>query len=106
MEVITERRGAGDRLEDVAMRERQPRLTRRLSGVGADVEVDAHLLHGAWRRVVEGEILHVARLVFTFGHPDTDPELSFSVLAIPDVAEIGVFFAGEEEGVGWRKRRQ
>ena len=106
MEVVDERLVAGDRLERIAVREGQHGLTRRLAGVGAGVEVHAHLLHGARRRVVEREILHVARLVFTLGHPDADPELSFSVLAVPDVAEIGVLLAGEEEGVRWRKRRQ
>ena len=106
MEVVDERLVAGQRLERVAVREGQHRLTRRLAGVGAGVEIHAHLLHGSGRRVVEREILHVARFLFTLGEADADAELSFRVLPVPDETEVGVLLAGEEEGVRRRKRRK
>ncbi|MBW8867899.1 MAG: hypothetical protein JF610_11320 [Acidobacteria bacterium] len=104
MEVVDEGLVAGNRLERVAVREREHRLTRRFAGLGAGVEVDAHLLHGSGRRVVEREVLRVARFFLALRHADADPELALGVLAVPHETEIRVLLAREEERVRRRER--
>ncbi len=106
MEVVHERLVAGNRLERVAVREGQHRLPRRLAGVRARVEIHAHLLHRAGRRIVEREVLHVSRFLFALGEADADAELPFGILPVPHVAEVGVLLTREEEGVRRRERRQ
>ena len=106
MEVVHERLVAGKRFERVAVREGQHGLTRRLAPVGARVEIDAHPLHRAGRRIVEREILHVLRILFALGHADADAEPPFGVLPVPHVSEIRVLLTREEEGVRRGERRQ
>src|SRR5262245_51334365 len=74
VEVIDEGLVPRNRLERIAVRERERSLTRRLAWLRTGVEVHAHLLHGSRRRVVEGVVLHVSRLLFALGHPDADAE--------------------------------
>ena len=105
MEVVDERLVAGNRLEGVAVREGERGLAR-LAGVRARVEVHAHLLHGAGRRVVEREILRVARLFLALGHADAEAEPAIGVLPVPRVAQVRVLLAREEEGVRRRKRHE
>ena len=104
--MVHERLVAWQRFERIAMREGQHSLARRLARVGAHVEIHAHLLYGAGRRIVEGEILHVLRILFTLGHADADAEPAFGVLPVPHVAEIRVLLTREEERVRRGERAQ
>src|SRR5204862_3570868 len=99
MEVVHERLVASERLEHIAVREREHSLARRLAGFRAGVEIHAHPLHGSRRRIVEREILHVLRILFALRHPDPGPEPSLRILPVPYVTEIRVLLTREEEGV-------
>ena len=106
MEVVDERLVPRDWFERIAVREREHRLTRRLAGIRARVEIDAHLLHGSGRRVVQREILHVLRILFALRHADSDGEPPFRIFPVPHVAQIRVLLASEEERVRRRERGQ
>src|SRR5262245_28853206 len=106
VEVIDEGLVPGNRLERIAVCERERGLTRRFARLRTGVEVHAHLLDGSRRRVVEGEVLYVSRLLFALGHADADAERALGVLPIPHVAEVRVLLAREEEGVRRREGRE
>ena len=105
MEVIHHRLVAGHRLEDVAVRVRHHCLSRGLSRVRRDQVVHRHALHRARRCVVQREVLDVLLHLFAFGLTDAHAELRVTVLAVPDVSEVGIDFAREEEHVRRRERR-
>ena len=69
MEMVHDGLVAGERLERVAVREGEHRLPRRFTASGAGVEVHAHLLHRAGRRVEEREVLDIMRILLR-GPPD------------------------------------
>ena len=105
VEVVNERLVARDRLELVTVGEGEHILACGLRGAGPGVEVHRHPLHGARRRVVQREVLDVARVFFTIVLPHADAELVTLVVPVPHVTEIDVHFPCPEEGVGRRKRR-
>ncbi len=90
------------------MRKCQHRLPRGLARLRAGVEVHAHPLQRAGRRVVEGEIIDLSsfRGFFVFGLPDAHAELLVGVFSVPDVPQVLVDLARPEEFVRRRERRQ
>ena len=103
MEVVHHRLVAGNRLEDVAVRVRHHRLSRGFCRVGRDQVVHRHALHRAGRRVVQREVLDVLLHFLALGLADAHAELRVSVFPVPDVSEVGVDFAREEEHVRRRE---
>ena len=89
--------------EHVAVGERQHRLASRFARVGARVEVDAHLLPRARRRVEEREVLHILRVLLAVRLTNADAESAGRVFAVPHVPEVRVHFAREEERVRRRE---
>ena len=106
VEVRDHRLVAGQRLEPIAVRERHDRIATGSPVVWAHVEVDRHPLQGAGRGVVEGEhLLDPDRVVALGALPlaDSQREGLVVVLAGPDVAEIHLQLACEEELVRRRE---
>ena len=106
VEVIHECLVAGDRLERVVVRECHHRLTRGLGAVGGRVEVDAHLLPRARRRVEEREVLDVLRVFFVLRLTNPEAETVGRVFPVPHVAEVRVDLAREKERVRRREGRE
>ena len=106
MEMVDHRLIAAHRLEDVVVSEGQHRLASLLAAPAARVEVDRHLLPRARRRIEEGEVLDILRILFAIGLANAKAEPAGGILAIPDVPEVGFHLAREEEGMRRRERRQ
>src|SRR5262249_30071807 len=97
---------ACDGFEDVVVRESQDRLARLLTVRTARIEVDRHPLQSAGGRVEEGEILDILRILFTFGLANAEAKTSVTILAVPDVTQVRLHLAREEEGVRRRECSQ
>ena len=105
VEMVHHRLVAGQRLEDVAVREGHHGLPRRLGRLRRGEEVHRHALHRSRRRVVQREVLDVLLHFFAVGLTNAHAELGVAVLSVPDVPEVGIDFAREEEHVRRRERR-
>src|SRR5207248_2061752 len=67
------------------------------------IKVHAHVLDGTGRGIEQGEVIDVLRIFLGVGLADADAEVRRRILPVPDVSEIGVNFAGEEERVRRRE---
>src|SRR5215217_3569984 len=106
MEMIHHRLIAWDRLEVIAAGEVHHRLTRGIGRLWTGEKVDRHALPRSWRGVVEREVFRILRDVFTVRLTDPKPVLRVGVLAIPDIAQIGIDLSREEERMRRRNRRK
>ena len=103
--MIDKRLVARHRLEHVAVREGEDGLARGLGAERAGVEINAHALHGARRRVDEFERREVIHL-FLFGLANAKAERGVRVLPIPGIAEVDKVLPGPEGLVRHRERRE
>ncbi len=94
---------ARQRLEAIAVREREHLIDRRGRAIGAHVPIDRHALNRTGRRAVEREVLLVLLRLLAFGLADAERERLRAVLAIPVVAKIRLDLARPEERMRRRK---
>jgi hypothetical protein len=97
MEVVHHGLVAGNGLELIAVREAHHSLARRLGRSRTDQKISGHPLPGAWRRVVEREVVNVLRDLLAISLPDPQAVVRVAVFPIPDVPEVRVDLTSEEE---------
>src|SRR5690349_11452855 len=103
MEMIGECLVSSNRLEAVAVREGKHRVPSGVRGFGGDVKVYGHALPGAGRRVEQGKVVAILLRLLALGLADADRELLIVVLAVPDISQVGIDFAGKEKGMRGRE---
>src|SRR5215475_1981507 len=99
MKVVGKNFVSGKRLQSVSAREPQRHFASLFTWLGRDVEVRRHSLPGCGRSVVECKVPAVLRNIFVLRLTDTDGKTLISIVAIPDVTQIGLDFTSKEKSV-------